>query len=192
MGLEDIFRALEEQADKDSEAVLVEARAHADALLEEAEAAASRARDAHLAEAERAALSRSAQDLNSVRLEARKQLASIKERAVREVFDDALSELSRIRSGADYPRAFAVLADEALAGAEGDFEVLVDPADADLARTVLAERGVSAPVRPDLSAAGGLVIAFDGGRVMRRNTLDDRLDKLRGLAQAEVAEILFT
>jgi len=192
MGLEDIFRALEEQAERDSAAVLVEARAHADALLEEAEAAAGRAREAHLAEAERAALSRSAQDLNSVRLEARKQLASVKERAVREVFDDALGELSRIRSGADYPRAFAALADEALAGAEGDFEVLVDPADADLVRTVLAERGVSAPVRPDLSTAGGLVVAFDGGRVMRRNTLDDRLDKLRGLAQAEVAEILFT
>jgi len=192
MGLEDIFRALEEQAERDSEAVLAEARAHSDALIGEAEAAATRARDAHVAEAEKAARSRSAQDLNSVKLEARKQQASVKERAVREVFDDALSVLSRAREDAGYPQAFKALAEEALAGAEGDFEVLVDPADVELSTSVLAELGVRAPVRPDLCTAGGLAIAFDGGRVMRRNTLEDRLDKLRGLAQAEVAEILFT
>jgi hypothetical protein len=34
-------------------------------------------------------------------------------------------------------------------------------------------------------------VSTDGGSVMRRNTLEDRLDKLRGLAQADVAEIVF-
>jgi V/A-type H+-transporting ATPase subunit E len=192
MGLEDIFKALEEQADKDSEAVLAEARAHAEAIIGEAESSANRSREAHVAAAEKAARSRSTQDLNSVKLEARKQLAGVKERAVNDAFDAALGQLSGIRARADYPAAFRALADEALAGLEGEFVVLVDPADADLARSVLAERGLSAEVRPDLSTTGGLAVSLDGGRIMRRNTLEDRLDKLRGHAQAEVAEILFT
>lgn len=192
MALEDIFRALEEQAEKDSQAVLSEARAHADAIIEEAQAAATRVREEHIAEAGRAAKSRSAQDLNSVKLESRKQVAAVKERAVREVFDSALDELAKIRARSDYPSSFEKLAREALDEVTGDFEVLVDPADVDLARAILGQRGLDAVVKPDLSTAGGLVVAFDGGRIMRRNTLEDRLDKLRGLAQAEVAEILFT
>lgn len=192
MALEDIFRALEEQADKDSEAVLVEARAHAAAIVEEAELAASKSREAHIEAAGKAVRSRNAQDLNSVRLDARKQMAGVKERAVNDVFEAALAELAAVRARPDYPQSFRNLADEALSGVEGDFDVLVDPADADLARAVLAERGVDATVRPDLSTTGGLVIALEGGRIMRRNTLEDRLEKLAGRAQAEVAEILFT
>jgi V/A-type H+-transporting ATPase subunit E len=192
MGLEDIFRALEEQAAKDSEAVLDEARSHAEAIVEEAESEAARARDAHVSDAERITRARSAQDLNSAKLDVRKRLAAVKERAVTDVFDGALHGLGRIRASAEYPTAFRRLAEEAIEGVDEDFVVLVDPADIDLARKVLADMGLSADVRGDLSTAGGLAVATKGGRVTIRNTLEDRLDKLRGLAQADVAEILFT
>jgi len=192
MGLEDIFRALEEQAAKDSEAVLVEARSHADAIMQEAQNEAARARDSHVADAERVARSRSAQDLNSAKLDARKRLAAVKERAVSEVFDRAMDGLVSARTSADYPAAFRRLADEALEGVTGEYSVLVDPADVELAKRVLGEMGVSAEVRGDLSTAGGVVVSTESGRVMIRNTLEDRLEKLRGLAQADVAEILFT
>jgi len=192
MGLEDIFRALEEQAAKDSDAVLAEARAHADSIIEEAEHEAARSRDRHVEEAQRSARSRSAQELNSAKLDARKKIAAVKERAVREVFDRALDELAKARSDSGYAEAFSRLADEALEGVSGEFSVLVDPADLEVAKSVLASKGISAEVRGDLAAAGGLVISTEGGRVMRRNTLEDRLEKLRGLAQADVAEILFS
>lgn len=192
MALEDIFRALEEQAEKDSEAVLTEARAHAAAIIEEAETTAARTRDDHVEQAGKAARARSAQDLNSARLEARKQLAGVKERAVTAVFDDALVDLSKVRAGADYADIFARLADEAVEGSAAGFALLVDPADADLAAAYLTKKGLTAEVRPALATAGGVVVAFDNDRVMRRNTLEDRLEKLRGLAQADVAEILFT
>lgn len=192
MALEDIFRALEEQAEKDSEAVLSEARAHAAVIVEEAQSAAARTRDERIEQAGRMARARSAQDLNSARLETRKQLAGVKERAVSVVFDEALGELASVRSGAEYPAVFARLADEAIEGVTAEFALLVDPADADLAADYLAKKGLSARVRPDLATAGGVVVALDNDRVMRRNTLEDRLDKFRGLAQADVAEILFT
>jgi V/A-type H+-transporting ATPase subunit E len=192
MGLEDIFRALEEQAAKDSEAVLAEARAHADSIIEEAENEAARAREHHVSEAQRSARSRSAQELNSAKLDARKRIAAVKEQAVRQVFDQALEQLAKVREGSGYREAFSRLADEALEGVSGEFAVLVDPADVDLANAVLAEKGISAEVRGDLVTTGGLAVSTEGGRVMRRNTLEDRLDKLRGLAQADVAEILFS
>ncbi len=192
MALEDIFRALEEQAAKDSEAVLVEARAHADAIVEEAEHEAARTRDARVADAARTAKLSSAQDLNAAKLEARKKLAAVKDVAVGDVFDDATAELKKARGTAAYDATFRRLADEALEGVVGEFSVLVDPADVELATAVLREKGLSAEVRGDLSTSGGLAVSTDGGRVMHRNTLEDRLDKLRGMAQADVAEILFS
>jgi len=192
MGLEDIFRALEEQAEKDSEAVLVEAQAHADSIIGEAEHEAARARDHHVSEAQRSARLRSAQELNSAKLEARKKIAAVKEQAVRQVFDQALDELAKVRAGSGYAAAFSRLAEEALEGVSGEFIVLVDPADVELAKSTLAEKGIAAEVRGDLVTTGGVVVSTEGGRVMRRNTLEDRLDKLRGLAQADVAEILFS
>jgi vacuolar-type H+-ATPase subunit E/Vma4 len=191
MALEDIFRALQEQADRDVEAVLAEARAHASVILEEAEREAATARETKIADAERSAMARSAQDINSVRLEVRKRIAGVKERAVSEVFETALTRLGEVRSRPDYAVIFKALADEATAGLSSGYEVLVDPADVEVATAYLRERGSSASVRGDLSTAGGLVVSTDGGSVMRRNTLEDRLDKLRGLAQADVAEIVF-
>jgi vacuolar-type H+-ATPase subunit E/Vma4 len=192
MALEDIFRALEEQAAKDSEAVLVEARAHADAIVEEAEHEAARTRDARVADAARNAKLSSAQDLNAAKLEARKKLAAVKDVAVGGVFEDATAELKKTRGAAGYQATFRRLADEALESVVGEFSVLVDPADVELATAVLREKGLSAEVRGDLSTSGGLAVSTDGGRVMHRNTLEDRLDKLRGMAQADVAEILFS
>jgi len=192
MALEDIFRALEEQAAKDSEAVLAEARAHASAIVEEAEHEAARTRDARVADAARTVKLSSAQDLNAAKLEARKKLAAVKDVAVGDVFDDATAELMKVRGTAGYEATFRRLLDEALEGVVGEFIVLVDPADVDLAAAALGEKGLSAEVRGDLSTSGGLAVSTDAGRVMHRNTLEDRLDKLRGMAQADVAEILFS
>ncbi len=191
MALEDIFRALEEQADKDVEAVLAEAKEHAQSILEDAEREADLARETQVAEAQERARQRSMQTLNTVRLEVRKRIASAKERAVADVFAQAHAELGDVRARPVYPALFRALLDEALTGVEGEFEVLVDPADADLATKTLSEMGRSARVSTDLSSAGGVVVAFDDRRILRRNTLEDRLEKFEGVAQAGVAEILF-
>jgi vacuolar-type H+-ATPase subunit E/Vma4 len=74
----------------------------------------------------------------------------------------------------------------------GEMVVLVDPADEELARRVLADTGVDAEVRGELSTSGGVAVLTGNGRIMRRNTLEDRLDKVRHSIQSEVAEILFS
>lgn len=192
MALEDIFKALDQQADDECEQILQEARDHADVILADAEAQAEALRLAHVAEVEKVTRSRASQTVNAARLEARKKVAAVKQQAVEHAFDRASEKLRSVRGSDRYQQVFTALTKEALTGIEGEFSVEVDPADTELARSVLAQTGASAQVVPDLSSAGGLVVDTSGGRIVRRNTFEDRLDKVRELDQAAVAERIFS
>jgi len=192
MALEDIFRALEEQAEQECRQILEDARDQADAIIEEANEKAQEIRDNMVAEAERVTRRRASQSVNSARLETKKKVAALKQDAVAGVFDKALESMRTLRDSGAYPATFKALAEEAVAGLDGGVEVLVDPADADLARRTFEEKGIDAAVKPEISTSGGLVVVTGGGRIMRRNTLEDRLGKVRQLIQSDVAEKLFS
>jgi len=192
MALDDIFEALEQQADAEIEQIMQDARDQAEAIAEQASEDAENTRAARLEQAEKVTRSEASQSVNAAKLESKKKVAAVKEHAVDAAFDDALGMLSSVRGDAGYPAVFRALAQEALKGMSGDVEVHVDPADADLARATISELGVDAVVKPEISTTGGLVAAMQGGRITRRNTFEDRLDKVRHSAQADVAEILFS
>ncbi|TLM97664.1 MAG: V-type ATP synthase subunit E, partial [Actinobacteria bacterium] len=90
-----------------------------------------------------------------------------------------------------YDDLFARLAAEALAGIVGEVVIHVDPADADCAAQAASKAGVAARVETDITTAGGLFVEANGGRIVRRNTLEDRLERVRQYVQSEVAEVLF-
>ena len=192
MALEDIFRALDEQADKECEDILSTARAQAEAIVADAEEQAAGVCQACVDHTATAMERKSTKQINAARLEGKKKVASVKEAAVSEAFDKAADSLSSARSQASYPAVFKVLVQEAIAGVTGDMVLLVDPADEALGRQVLDELGVDAAVKADLSASGGVAVLTGNGRIMRRNTFEDRLDKVRHSIQSEVAEILFS
>jgi vacuolar-type H+-ATPase subunit E/Vma4 len=192
MALEDIFKALEHQAERDITDVLAEARARAAGIVSEAEIEASNIRERHAAEAETTAAARTMQSLNSSRLEARRKLAGVRQDTVGSALDRARSELGGTRDSDGYEVLFTRLLDEALEGVEGEYEILVDPLDLALAQKALSARGIDASIKPELSTVGGVVVAMNGGRILRRNTLEDRFEKYVGFAQADVAEILFS
>jgi vacuolar-type H+-ATPase subunit E/Vma4 len=191
MALEDIFQALEEQADKEIEEILQDARDQAEAIEEDARDEAETIRSRLVAETERTARSEGARTANAARLDSKKQVAAIKQEAVAKTFDSALSELESERSSGEYPKVFRALAEEAVESLDGTLEILVDPADVELAQRTFSEMGRDATVKGDISTSGGLVVLTQGGRVMRRNTFEERLDKVRQLIQSDVAEILF-
>jgi vacuolar-type H+-ATPase subunit E/Vma4 len=64
------------------------------------------------------------------------------------------------------------------------------PADAALAEKLAAELGVTCVISPTLDGIGGVVASSDGGRIVRRNTFESRLTKVRALAGSQVAEVL--
>jgi len=68
----------------------------------------------------------------------------------------------------------------------------VAPSDTDLVEKAAAQAGVTAEVVADLDTAGGLVVDTGGGKIIRRNTLEDRLDRVSQFLQADVARVLFS
>ncbi|MFU8891792.1 MAG: V-type ATP synthase subunit E [Anaerosomatales bacterium] len=192
MALEDIFRALDEQADKECEDILATARAQAEAILADAEEQAAGICSACVEHTESAMQRKTAKQTNAARLEGKKKVASVKEAAVSDAFEKSAERLASIRTRDTYPGIFKSLVSEALAGVSGDMVLLVDPSDEALARQALDELGVDAEVRTELSTSGGVAVLTGNGRIMRRNTLEDRLDKVRNFIQSDVAEILFS
>jgi len=192
MALEDIFRALDQQADDEVEQLLQEARDHAEVIAADAEEQAESVRVAHVNEVERVTRARATQTANAARLEARKRIAAVKQAAIEHAFDSADARLHEARAMGTYPVVFRALLKEALEDVDGDFTVKVDPADVDLARSALADMGADGSVEADLSTAGGLAVDTSGGRIIRRNTLEDRLQKVREIDQAAVAERIFS
>jgi vacuolar-type H+-ATPase subunit E/Vma4 len=193
MAIEDMFQALEAQADEQCREVEAEAEARVDAILRDAEAEAARIRQRMLDEAEASATAKAAQAVNAAKLANKKDAAALRGGAVESVFGLATDRLAGVRSDSAYVDLFRTLLDQAVQCAgDGECEVLVDPSDADLATKAvdaMARNGMA--VRTDIETSGGVVVTTDAGRVMHRNTLESRLDKARGAAQARVAGILF-
>lgn len=192
MALEDIFSALEQQADKEIEEILQDARDQAGMIAEDASDQADQIRSARIERAEKSTRAQASQSLNAARLEAKKRIAAVKEEAVEVVFDAAAAPLAGLRERAEYAGIFESLVKEAVAGLDGDIEVLVDEADESLASSTLSKLGVQATLKPAITTAGGVTATTREGRIARRNTFEDRLEKVRQRAQADVAGVLFS
>lgn len=191
MAIEDIFRALDEQAEAECGDILRSAREQADAILAEAKLEADRIKQERIEAAEAFARHRAAQTLNSARLENRKDMAAVRDRSIAQVFEVAHERLAHVRDGASYESVIRSLAAEAapVVEARGSSTLLVAPADADVGKRVASEHGWD--LDPTLDAIGGVVVSTAKGRVIVRNTFEDRLAKVRRNAQSHVAEMLF-
>jgi vacuolar-type H+-ATPase subunit E/Vma4 len=189
MAIEDIFRALEEQADAEVAEILRVAQLQADAIEQEASDEADRITESRVGAAAEAAGSRAGKSVNAAKLKARRNLAAAREEAVSKVFDVARERLASMQGSSDYETVFAALLKEA-AGVEGEFEILVAPADVALGEKAAKSLGLTAAVVASPEVANGVVVSFEGGRIVRKNTFDSRLGKVRGLAQAHVAQVL--
>jgi V/A-type H+/Na+-transporting ATPase subunit E len=191
MAIEDIIRALEEQADAECREIVDAASEQASAILADARGEADKIVAEKSAHADSAGQARASQLLNAARLDNKRSLASARERGIGEVYDTAAGELAKLRGDRSYPALFRSLLAEALSGVEGDAVVQVDPADKALAESTLAELEVKASVDTSTSMTGGVTVATRGMRVFRRNTLEDRMARARKIGQSQVAEILF-
>ena len=190
MAIEDIFIALEEQGEQESREAIEAAREQARGIKEDAEEQAKLIR-ANKVEAARAhATLTSARAVNSARLEGRRSVAGVKERAIVTSFDEALDLMLSARKSQDYPVLFRALAEEAVAGLDGEVVLRVDPADEGLASEFLRSSGLVGSVDATATTRGGITVVAHGGNMLRRNTLEDRLEKFRTRGQSEIAEVL--
>jgi vacuolar-type H+-ATPase subunit E/Vma4 len=191
MAIEDIFKALEEQADRDCREILDAAKTQAKAIEADAKSEGDRIKSTKLESVESNVKVKAGQITNAARLANKREVSAAKDRGIGQVYDEVLGKLAAMRGSKEYENLFKALAEEAVAGISGDVVVQVAPADAKLAAKVLAGLPVKGTVDATLDTVGGLTVIASGGRVFRRNTFESRLEKVKATAQAEVAEILF-
>jgi vacuolar-type H+-ATPase subunit E/Vma4 len=191
MAIEDILRALDEQADGDCRDLVENAKVQAKTIMDEAKAEAGRIRDARVAATEAQVRSRATQIVNAAKLERRRRIAAAQDVGIGQVYASAGAALSATRGTPAYEPLFRALAEEAAAHAVGDVVVQVAPGDEALATKVANDLGLNAKVEAAADILGGLTVISGGGRIYRRNTFDDRLTKVRKFVRSDIAEILF-
>ncbi len=191
MAINDILSTLDDQAQADCEAIVGEAREHAKLIVEEAERQAQQIHDTFVNQVERVAKLNASKQVNAARLESKMTVSSVKGDGLTAVFDDAEKQLFSARD-AGYDALFAALAAEALEDVSGPVTIRVTAKDVGLAQKAASDAGLSADVVGDLDTAGGLVVETGGGKIVRRNTLEDRLSRARQFVRADVAAVLFS
>jgi vacuolar-type H+-ATPase subunit E/Vma4 len=191
MAINDILSTLDDQAQADCEAIVGEAREHAKLIVEEAERQAQQIHDTFVSQVERVAKLNASKQVNAARLESKMAVSTVKGDGLTSVFDSAEAQLFSARD-AGYDALFAALAAEALTGVSGAVTIRVAAKDTALAQKAAADAGLVADVVGDLDSAGGLVVETGGGKIIRRNTLEDRLGRARQFVRADVATVLFS
>ncbi len=190
MAIEDIFRALEEQADDEVNRILHAATVQADAIEHEARDEAERITNAKIQAADAAVQNKATKAVNSARLQVKRDLAEVRDHAVDAVFDETAKRLAAMRGTPGYERILTALLKEASARVDGECEIRVGPEDADLAKKVASDLGLTFTVVPTLDSIGGVIVSTHEGRVVHDNTFESRLYKARNVAGTHIAEVL--
>jgi V/A-type H+/Na+-transporting ATPase subunit E len=139
---------------------------------------------------------RAAVEMNKKLYEAREkvnaELALDHETAIDEVFSKARSTLDLTREEPGYPVSFGRMLDEVLDGLCGDDIVLhVDPRDLDLCRKLVQERNLGVSILSDIATAGGLNGSCYEGKIVVRNTLEDRLQQAKKMMKSSIFRALY-
>jgi vacuolar-type H+-ATPase subunit E/Vma4 len=192
MAIEDILKALDDQACEECDQISADAKAESDRIVEEATEQAERIKAQRMARVQATVEPKALQIVNAARLANKREIEAVRMGAVDSAFDEALERLKGLRGDRGrYEPLMRSLLKEAAAGANGDAGLLVDPADEPLARDLVRDMDLTCEIQAVATPYGGVTVTSCAGKVARRNTLDDRLEQVRSTSRAAVAEILF-
>jgi V/A-type H+/Na+-transporting ATPase subunit E len=124
--------------------------------------------------------------------EAKMRRAGTQQEALAQVFREAGARLSEARNETSYETIFQALLSEVLEQLEGEEVILhVDPRDLELCRRLVAGMKKQCEITGDLHCSGGLNGTTKDGKVLIRNTIEDRLVRARDLMRPAVLSELY-
>lgn len=193
MAIEGILVAIDKQAKAEAQAIVDNAIKRAASIIGEAERVAQEKKDRYIAEeCERASLA-AARDLYSTRLANRRLLSDVKTEAYEKLYRNAEGKLKELRGCPEYPKIFRDLVRDALLGMGTQVTLWVDPLDAGLAQKVVEDlefANLQIEIKPEITTIGGVQASNSGGRIMRDNTFEARLQRLQTEQLSEITEVL--
>jgi V/A-type H+/Na+-transporting ATPase subunit E len=192
MAIEDILKALDDQACAECDQIAADAKSEADRIMAEAQEQADRIKSQRMARVQGSVEPKAQQMVNAARLANKRDIEAVRMRAVDSVFDEALERLKGVRSDPQrYEPLLKGLLKEAAQNSNGDSSAVVDPADETLARDLARDLELTCTIEAAATPYGGVTVTSCAGRVAHRNTLEDRLEQVRSTSRAAVAEMLF-
>jgi vacuolar-type H+-ATPase subunit E/Vma4 len=191
MSIEDILQALDDQCREECQEIFGRAQKEAKEVLDKAQAEADEIRQARLAKVEAEAHSETTSLLYSARLKSKNAIIQAKEEVAEKAMAHAEKRLHDLRSRKDYPAVLEGLMHEGLSRVAGKLIVHVDPADRELADSILRKWDVDYELLTDLETVGGAVVSDVDGRVRIINTIEERLNRAREKLRMRVSGILF-
>jgi V/A-type H+-transporting ATPase subunit E len=191
MSIEDILQALDDQCHQECQEIFNRADSEAKQILDKAQADAENIRRARLDKVEAEARGETISILYTARLKSKNEIIQAKEKVAEEALEAAEKRLQQLRSEDDYSATLEGLIKEGLFRISGKVLVHVDPADRELADSVLRESGLDFELLTDVETVGGAVVSDADGRVKIINTVEERLNRAREKLRMEVSGILF-
>jgi len=193
LALEDILRALEEQAAEQEKEILAEAETTADHTRNDGVRSAEHIYTVEHERILKPLKGEQARILNEARLYQQSEIQSRKNQLWQEALEAARSKLAEASNGKEYDRALKALISEALPEMNHEVVVVVRPADVKTAKAALKESGrKDATVEEDPECIGGASVSSPTTSTRTVNTLDARLDRFATRHGSELATRLFT
>ncbi len=192
MAIEDILKALDEQACEECDQITADAKEEADRIIAEAQEQGERIKAQRMARVKAMIEPKAQQMVNAARLTNKREIEAVRMKAVDSVFDEALERLKGLRDDPKkYEPLMKSLLKEAAEGADGESRAVVDQADEALAAELIREMDITCTLETAAMPYGGVTVMACEGKIAHRNTLDDRLDQVRATSRAAVAGVLF-
>jgi V/A-type H+/Na+-transporting ATPase subunit E len=191
MSIEDILQALDDQCREECQDIFKRAQSDAKQILDRAQVEADVVREVRLNKAKAEAQSETTSLLYTARLKSKNDVIKAKEKVAEKAMAKAEEDLKDLRSRGDYAVILENLINEGLYRVSGKVLVHVDPADRELADSLLRKMGLDYELLADIETIGGAVISDEEGRVMIINSIEERLNRAREKLRMEVSGILF-
>jgi V/A-type H+-transporting ATPase subunit E len=191
--IEMLARAIMAEAREEAEQIQAEAKEKAEAILKRAQVEAESERDAILARAKEDADRLRSQSSATTQLKSRSMLLEQREKVLNDVFDEVRKRLGSVKDRSDFGEVVKMLAREALT------QLKVDEAE------VLADASTQAALKLDalskelngkfafgrkIDEGTGVIVSAAGGKLHYDNTLETRLNRLKGTLRSSVYKVL--
>ncbi len=191
MALEEIFRALESEAQARCSEIRVNAQQEAELIEKQAQNRCEQLVRERLDLHSGVVAARARRIVNAAKMQARHDVAAERDVLIGQTFEEARETLRGLRERDGYQRLFDSLLREALSSAEHPSSVLVDPRDMEIAKSSLKAQALDLPAKGELTTAAGVVVLSNDDRVRHDNTVETRLARVEERARERVGELLF-
>ena len=192
--LDDLFRALEAEGNKEIEGILAEAEGEAKTIIKGARAEVARIKEEHLKKMELFLKKKKNHLVNQVQIENKEKLQQAKKKIIEEVFEAVRKKLEGLRKEKIYPKIFRRLAQEAtkVIPKKMKMTIRVRKDDAEMAQEIISKLSLkNCILKPNLRCLGGLEISAKTGQIVAQNTFESRLEKAKNVLEREVTSVLF-